>query len=280
MRTIAQPTVKRTPASRAGSGLSTKLRGGSLRSFVTAGPSVNDDVFSSSRVALYDQGAVQVADRPEDSVGHRCRVSAAGAELAMVVLVNSIDGCVGIDLDSGAFVRAIHPPLVPGLKVLDVVTATLAGTLDPPDESRPEAVDLVSAPRRVGRLTRRRAAHYFDALNHPTQGPLLGFSGPSAPYWTLTGDKPSLTLITPEVGPQIRRTEAGFQCRFAWQSVVHELPMGDMRLCSAMRRHERASSAGRDLAQMIGFRPQRLLIMLASPSDGYCHKQVAALLPG
>lgn len=204
----------------------------------------------------------------------------AGAELKMVVLATTPDGCVGIDLLSGAFVRALHPPWDPAPRTLDVVATELAGPPDPPDDARPEAVDLASAPRRIGSLGRRRVNRYFEALTHPPQGPLLGFSGPSVPYWTLTGDRPSLALVAPEVGPQLRWTDDRLQCRFAWQGLVHELPLGDARLVAGMKRQRRSTCSGRDLVRLAGFRPGRLLVMLTPPVEGYCHKEVAALLPG
>ncbi len=198
----------------------------------------------------------------------------------MMVLAATSDGCVGIDLDSGAFVRALYPPTYVPPHTLDVVTAELAGPPDPPDDARPEAVELVAAPAKLGRLRPRRATRYLEALVHPTSGPLLGFSGSSVPFWTLTGDRPSLAIVVPEVGPQLRWTDSGYQCRFAWQGLVHELPLGDPRLIDGMQRQRRSSCAGRELRGLTGFKPSRLLVLLTPPVEGYCHKQVAALLPG
>lgn len=211
----------------------------------------------------------------------RYRVAVVGAELAMAVLAEEPDGCVAVDLESGAFVRAIHPPLPRDASPapLDVVTAEIASPLDPPDAARPEAVQLAAAPTRTGRLTRRRAERYLQALQHPPHGPLLGFSGVAIPYWTLSGDRPSVTLVEPAMGPQIRWGPAGYECRFAWQGTVHELPLGDRRLAASLWRQGVDRCAGRELTRHLGFRPQRLLVVLTPPADGYCYKQVSALVP-
>jgi len=211
----------------------------------------------------------------------RYRVEVVGAELAMAVLAEEPDGCVAVDLESGAFVRAIHPP-VPRHEcpvAFDVVSAEIAASLDPPDAARPEAVHLAGPPTRSGRLTPRRAERYLQALQHPPHGPLLGFSGVAVPYWTLSGDRPSVTLVQPAQGPQIRWGSAGYECRFAWQGILYQLPLGDRRLAASLWRHGVERSAGRDLVRHLGFRPQRLLVVLTPPADGYCYKQVSALLP-
>ncbi len=136
----------------------------------------------------------------------RCRVEVAGTEMRLLVLGDDPDGFIGIDLASGSFVRALHPPS-PSVRLaaLDVVSGRIGPPVDPPDCARPEAVVLESMPRRVGRVHPRRADRFLAPLTHPPQPPLLGFSGPSVPYWTLSGDRPSLTVVTPELGPQLRR---------------------------------------------------------------------------
>ena len=113
----------------------------------------------------------------------RYRVAVTGAELRMLVLAPQPDGCVGVDLDSGAFVRAIYPAAGDEpLEAFDVTTAPIGEPVDPPDTVRPEAVTLAAAPQRIGSLPPRRAERYLQALRHPPQGPLLGFPGVSVPY--------------------------------------------------------------------------------------------------
>jgi hypothetical protein len=211
----------------------------------------------------------------------RYRVAVAGAELRMLVLALQPDGCVGVDLDSGAFVRAIYRPGDDEpLEPFDVTTAPIGAPLDPPDTVRPEAVALATAPRRLGSLRPRRAERYLQALRHPPQGPLLGFPGVSVHYWTLVGDRPSLALVEPTDGPLVLAGAAGgYECRFGWQGAVHQLPLGDRRLAAELGRQRRRRSSPRELTRLLGYRPGRLLVVVAGPSGGHCTKQVAALLP-
>jgi hypothetical protein len=214
----------------------------------------------------------------------------------MLVLAPQPDGCVGVDLDSGAFVRALYPDLGDdALEAFDVTTAPIGAPLDPPDTVRPEAVALAAPPQRIGSLRGRRAERYLQALRHPPSGPLLGFQGVSVPYWTLVGDRPSLALVEPSDGPLVVAAgdgaageEAaglvtggeGYDCRFGWQGVMHQLPLGDRLLAADLARLRRRRSSPRELTRLLGFRPARLLVVVAGPSGGHCTKQVAALLPG
>jgi len=199
----------------------------------------------------------------------------------MLVLAPQPDGCVGIDLDSGAFVRALYPDLGDdALEAFDVTTAPIGAPLDPPDTVRPEAVALAAPPERIGSLRGRRAERYLQALRHPPSGPLLGFQGVSVPYWTLVGDRPSLALVEPSDGPLVVAAGDGYDCRFGWQGVTHQLPLGDRLLAADLARLRRRRSSPRELTRLLGFRPGRLLVVVAGPSGGHCTKQVAALLPG
>ncbi|HEX3623737.1 MAG TPA: hypothetical protein VHT97_15590 [Acidimicrobiales bacterium] len=199
----------------------------------------------------------------------------------MLVLAPQPDGCVGVDLDSGAFVRAIYPPAADEpLEAFDVTSAPIGAPVDPPDTVRPEAVALAARPERIGSLRPKRAERYLQALRHPPQGPLLGFAAVSVPYWTLVGDRPSLALVEPTDGPLVLAGDAGYECRFGWQGTVHQLPLGDRRLAADLVRLRRRRSSPRELTRLLGFRPGRLLVVVAGPSGGHCTKQVAALLPG
>src|SRR5687768_9190945 len=210
----------------------------------------------------------------------RYRVAIAGAELRMLVLAPQPDGCVGIDLDSGAFVRALFAPGGEPLEAFDVTSAPIGAPLDPPDIVRPEAVALAAPPERVGSISPRRAERYLQALRHPPNGPLLGFAGVSVPYWTLVGDRPSLALVEPTEGPLVLAGPGGYEVRFGWQGTVHQFPLGDRRLAHELYRLRRRRSSPRELTRVMGYRPARLLVVVAGPTDGYCTKQVAALLPG
>lgn len=211
----------------------------------------------------------------------RCRVAVAGAELRMMVLASEPDGCIGIDLDSGAFVRAIFPAsAAEPLAAFDVTSAPIGEPLDPPDTVRPEAVVLAAPPQRIGTLPIRRAERYLQTLRHPAHGPLLGFQGVSVPYWTIAGDRPSLGLIEPSDGPLIVATVSGYDCRFGWQGVVHQIPLGDRRLGAELADRRVRRSSPRELGRLLGYHPGRLLLVVAGPAEGHCTKQVSALLPG
>jgi hypothetical protein len=198
----------------------------------------------------------------------------------MLVLAPQPDGCVGIDLESGAFVRALFPPGEGPLNAFDVTSAPIGDPLNPPDTVRPEAVPLAAAPEKIGSLSPRRAERYLQALRHPPHGPLLGFAGVNVPYWTLVGDRPSLALVEPTEGPLVLAGPGGYEVRFGWQGTVHQLPLGDRRLAHELYRLRRRRSSPRELTRVMGYRPGRLLVVVAGPTDGYCTKQVAALLPG
>lgn len=208
-------------------------------------------------------------------------MAVAGAELRMLVLAPDVDGCVGIDVDSGAFVRAIFPSPAPeALEAFDITSAPIGEPLDPPDTVRPEAVVLAAPPQRIATLPPRRAERYLQALRHPPHGPLLGFQGVSTPYWTLVGDRPSLALVEPSDGPLMLATDTGYDCRFGWQGTVHQFPLGDRRLTDQLLALRTRRSSPREVTRLLGFRPGRLLLVVAGPSGGHCTKQVAALLPG
>ena len=217
----------------------------------------------------------------------RFRVAVAGAELRMLVLASGADGCVGVDVDSGAFVRADYPPAQAGrpeLAPLDVISAPLGSPLDPPDPARPEAVSLESAPRLVGHLSSRRASRYLQPLVHPPQLPLLGFPGACTPYWTISGDRPSLALVAPDSSPELRRVSGvedppSWECQFTWLGSRHQFPIRSLELTERLERAGRRRTGGRDLTRIIGYPPDRLLVMLGQPVDGYTCKEVAALLP-
>ena len=96
-------------------------------------------------------------------------------------------------------------------------------------------------------------------LLHPRREPLLGLAGPAAPYWTLTGDRPSLGLVAPG-RLLLYRAAAGAFCRFRWTGRDHQLPLTPAA------------------AHRVPRRPRRLVVALTPPQDGYCHKVVAAVL--
>ncbi|MDQ6927428.1 MAG: hypothetical protein M3159_02050 [Actinomycetota bacterium] len=210
-----------------------------------------------------------------------CRVGVVGAELRVLVLAADTRGCVGVDLDSGAFVRASYSATPEDLfSSFDLISGRIAPSSQPPDASRPETVELEETPIRCGRLSERKAERYIDPLLHPRRGPLLGFAGRAVPYWTLAGDRPSVTMVDIATGPQLRRDAGGYECRFAWQGGRHQYALGDRHLAAQLEDVSWPRFSGRDLQRLLGYRVRRLLVVLTPPHEGYCYKVVAALLPG
>ncbi len=208
------------------------------------------------------------------------RVVVPGAQLRLLVLAAEGQGCVGVDMDTGAFVRASHPAGSEPPAVFEIVEGEIAGAIEPPDAARPEALELTEPPKPVGRLALRRADRLLAPLHHPPRLPLLGLAADAVPYWTIAGDRPSLALVDLRSEPRLRWTEQGVDCHFVWQGVEHELPFADHRLVAAIEAQFEIRPTRGDLQRLLGFRPRRLLVMLTAPVDGYCHKTVAALLPG
>ena len=210
-------------------------------------------------------------------------VAVAGAELRMLVLAADAKGCVGVDLESGSFVRASYGRsggVDEQLCAFDVVSGEIATTVEPPDVSRPETVVLTARPRRTGQLSVRRAERYLAALRHPRRLPLLGFPGPAVPYWTLAGDRPSVSLVELMAAPHVRRRGAGYECRFSFQGARQQLPLMDSGLVAQLADVGWPRYSGRDLEHLLGHRVRRLVVALSPPHRGYCYKVVAVLLPG
>ena len=207
------------------------------------------------------------------------RLVVPGAELRMLVLAAESRGCVGVDIDSGAFVWASHAPTprLPG--PFAVVSGEIAGALEPPDPARPEALELTGAPRLVGRMSLRRAERLLAPLRHPPRLPLLGLGANAVPYWTLNGQGPSLALIELRQNPRLRWGQAGLECHFVWEGTPHELPVVNRTLVHHVEASGLFPASRGDVERLLGYRPRRLLVMLTAPQDGYCHKAVGAILP-
>lgn len=201
------------------------------------------------------------------------RSNVPGTTLQLLVLAADYDNCAGVDLASGALVRAWSPgPIQVHLEPYDVVSAILDDTYDLlPDPTQPEAVPLRQPPGPVGRLTGRRVERYLRALVHPPDEPLLALHGTGIPFWQRTAAYPSIAVVEPE-GPAVIRLRAGVaSCLFRWRGVPVELPCVDRRLIRGL------VEAGR--ARVDSGKGERLLVALAPPVEGHCHKVVSALLP-
>jgi len=208
----------------------------------------------------------------------RQRVAEAGAHLDLLVLASDANGSIGVDLESGAFVRARHP--VNSRRVLRPFSVA-RGELAPADmfdAAQPELAELTGPPHPTARLHPRKADRWLRPLLHPPRPPLLGLTGNAIPYWTLEGDRPSVSLIEPqEVG--VARAPGGYVCRFIWEHTFHELFLRDRRLLAALASQQVTRCGERQLHHMLGHAPDRLLVALTAPIQGYCYKAVMGVLP-
>ncbi len=198
---------------------------------------------------------------------------APGATLELLVLSADGDHCAGVDLASGALVRAWSPsPAEDRYRPYDVVSVTLDEDHDGlPDPHQPEALFLTGPPEPLRRLSGRPVQRLLRPLVHPRQQPLLGISSSVIPFWERRPDHPSIAVVEPEGPIRLRRESAYLACRFGWQGHERELPCVDRHLAAAMDRTGR-----RHLVAAKGY---RLLVALTPPMDGRCHKVVQTLLP-
>lgn len=196
-----------------------------------------------------------------------------GATLELLVVAADGGQCAGVDLASGALVRAWSAlPPEHGPRAYDVVTVTVDDDHDAvPDPTAPEAVMLAAPPEITGRITGRRARRLLRPLLHPARTPLLGCHAPAVPFWERTADHPSIAVVVPEGPITMLRDHEYLACRFAWQDLIRELPCMDRRLAAEMDRDGQTRASGS--------KGDRLVVALTPPIDGHCHKVVEAILP-
>ena len=207
-----------------------------------------------------------------------------GELLYVLVLGCTPEDTTGIDLASGAIVRLRvdwpedHPP---DLASFDVVEAQVASQPDADDLAQPEAVTVIGLPRQIGKLHGREVRKMLQRLQAPIDGPLLGFRGPSAPYWEFEGDRPSVALIVATRGPQLfRRHEDGTTwVRFGWERDDVWLVCADDHATRSLVSARRERLAGKEMATALGFKPHYLLTALSRPIEGHCYKTCVAILP-
>jgi hypothetical protein len=196
-----------------------------------------------------------------------------GLTLRLLVIAAGGSQCAGVDVRSGALVRAwcADRPRE-RLRAYDVVEGTVA--IDPdgvPDPAEPEAVVLDGPPEVVGRMRGRKAARLLRPLLHPRGQPLLGSNAPAIAFWERRPDHPSIGLVEPE-GPVLLLRQGTFlACRFGWQGLPRELPCLDRRLAARMDHEGRSRHACE--------KGDRLVVALTPPIEGRCHKVVEAILP-
>lgn len=207
-----------------------------------------------------------------------------GTALVLLVLACHREDTTAVDLASGTLVRARVPwpdDHTPDLDAFDVVEARLAEEPERDDLAQPEAVTPTGLPRHVGTLRGRRVRHMLQRLAVAPGGPLLGFPGPSAPYWEFRGLRPSVALVKAARDPQLLRrpTDGSTWVRFGWERDDVWLPVEDRRAVRALDASRADRLAGKALATAMGFTPQYLVAAVSGPRDGHCYKLCTALLP-
>lgn len=200
-------------------------------------------------------------------------LDAPGTALRLMVASTGRRHCVGVDLESGALVRAWTSQAVDQrLAPYDLVDVRVASDPDlVPDPAEPEALVISGTPDLAGRLTGRRAQRLIRPLLHPENSPLLGSHGPAVPFWERRPDHPSVALAETR-GPLVVTLEGGAMwCHFVWSGKPQVLACSDPRLFASMQRARRHAATMRQGTYLV--------VALEPPVSGQCHKVVEALVP-
>jgi len=196
-----------------------------------------------------------------------------GTKLRLMVVATGEHHCVGIDLASGALVRAwCFASVDQRLSPYDLVDVTVGGGPDlVPDPAEPDSLLISSPPTHKGQLTGRRAARLIRPLLHPEKVPLLGFHGPTMPFWERRPDHPSVALAEPKGAMAVTVESGGMWCHFTWGGRPQVLVCADPRLAAWLQRTGRG--------QAMVHAGTYLVVALEPPVAGQCHKVVEALVP-
>ncbi len=210
--------------------------------------------------------------------------TAGGSTLHLLVLSSTLEDTTVVDLATRTVMRVRVPwpeGHEPDIATFDVVEVTLADDPERDDLAQPEATTVADLPRHVGTLRGRRLRKLLSRLVASPDGPLLGFPGPSAPYWEFRGFRPSVALIEPTRRPQLlrRHDDGSTWVRFGWDRDDVWLPVEDRNAARALDAARRDRLSGKSLATALGFEPQYLLVTVSPPRDGHCYKVCAAVLP-
>ncbi len=210
--------------------------------------------------------------------------TAGGSTLHLLVLSSTTEDTTVVDLATRTVMRVRVPwpeGHEPDISTFDVVEVTLADDPERDDLARPEATTVADLPRHVGTLRGRHLRKLLRRLVAAPDGPLLGFPGPSAPYWEFRGFRPSVALIEPTRRPQLirRQADGSTWVRFGWDRDDVWLPVEDRNAARALDAARRDRLSGKSLTNALGFEPQYLLVTVSPPRDGHCYKVCAAVLP-
>lgn len=210
--------------------------------------------------------------------------TSGGSTLHLLVLSSTPEDTTVVDLATRTVMR-VRVPWPPGhepdVGTFDVVEVTLAEDPERDDLAQPEATTVADLPRHVGTLRGRQLRKLLRRMVASPEGPLLGFPGPSAPYWEFRGFRPSVALIEPTRRPQLirRNSDSSTWVRFGWDREDVWLPVEDRHAARALDAARRERLSGKGLATALGFDPQYLLVTVSPPRDGHCYKVCAAVLP-
>jgi hypothetical protein len=196
-----------------------------------------------------------------------------GTTLRLMVVATGERHCIGVDLASGAMVRAwSSQPVDSRLQPYDLVEVVVADDPDlVPDPAQPEAVVIAGGPRLTGRVTGRPAQRLIRPLLHPESTPLLGFHGPTVTFWERRPDHPSVALAEPQAPLVVTAEPEGLWCHFPWDGRPQVLACSDPRLAASLYRARTTMTQVREGTHVV--------VALQPPVDGYCHKVVEALVP-
>jgi hypothetical protein len=210
--------------------------------------------------------------------------TSGGSTLHLLVLASTTEDTTVVDLATRTVMRVRVPwpdQHEPDITAFDVVEVTLAEDPERDDLAQPEATTAADLPRHVGTLKGRQLRKLLRRMVATPDGPLLGFPGPSAPYWEFRGFRPSVALIEPTRSPQLIRRQADRSTwvRFGWDRDDVWLPVEDRHAARVLDAARRERLSGKSLATALGFNPQYLLVTVSQPRDGHCYKVCAAVLP-
>ncbi len=210
--------------------------------------------------------------------------TSGGSTLHLLVLSSTREDTTVVDLATRTVMRVRVPwpeDHDPDIATFDVVEVTLAADPERDDLAQPEATTVEDLPRHVGTLRGRQLRKLLQRMVASPDGPLLGFPGPSAPYWEFRGFRPSVALIEPTRSPQLIRRQADGTTwvRFGWDREDVWLPVEDRNAARALDAARRERLSGKSLSTALGFDPQYLLVTVSPPRDGHCYKVCAAVLP-
>ncbi len=213
---------------------------------------------------------------------------APGARLTCAVLSTGPEEWVGVDLASGAFLRArpgaVGAPALPGeWSPFDVVVLEIGEDTEPPDPARPEVVAVTGTPERTGRLRRRVARRLLRQLCAPEQQgrTVLGTRGPSIAYVDLDVSTPSLVVV--ETSPRLfgcyLRDDGNVACSFSWAGTTQSLPLLDGLLRAAVLERSPRPPDSASIGTAVGGKPGFLLVGLTAVRAGHAPKAVLSVLP-